>query len=59
MLYLHILKELFTKTVKDIISVLKYIERKNNIDYKLDLISRPKNEKKRDILISSAKIIII
>ncbi len=39
---------LSTKTVKDILSIfksiLKYIERKHNIDYKLDLVSTPKNE---------------
>ncbi len=40
---------LSSKTVKDIItifkSILKYIERKYNIDYKLDLISSPRNNK--------------
>lgn len=42
-------KILSSKTVKDILtifkSILKYIERKYNIDYKLDLIASPKNEK--------------
>ena len=39
---------LSAKTTKDVIaifkSILKYIERKYNIDYKLDLISSPKSE---------------
>lgn len=44
----HLSAILATKTLKDILSIfksiLKYIERKYNIDYKLDLISSPKHE---------------
>lgn len=42
----YLSKDLSPKTIKDIIvifkSILKYIERKYNIDYKLDLIAIPK-----------------
>ena len=44
----HLSTILTVKTIKDIVmvfkSILKYIERKYNIDYKLDLISIPKCE---------------
>ena len=44
----HLSAIIATKTLKDILSIfksiLKYIERKYNIDYKLDLISSPKHE---------------
>ncbi len=44
----YLLSILSAKTTKDILSIfksiLKYIERKYDIDYKLDLISCPKNE---------------